>query len=67
MKLNLKLEKIVKSEEYSSLTDEAQALLDGKVDAAVFNEGYMSMIDESIDGFSRKSRKSCISMVLRRR
>jgi len=29
-------------------------LLDGKVDAAVFNEGYMSMIDESIDGFSEK-------------
>lgn len=46
--------KDVKSEEYSSLTDEAQALLDGKVDAAVFNEGYMSMIDESIDGFSEK-------------
>ena len=37
--------KDVKSEEYSSLTDEAQALLDGKVDAAVFNEGYMSMIE----------------------
>ena len=35
-------------------SDEAQALLDGKVDAAVFNEGYMSMIDESIDGFSEK-------------
>ena len=46
--------KDVKSEEYSSLMDEAQALLDGKVDAAVFNEGYMSMIDESIDGFSEK-------------
>ena len=29
-------------------------MLDGKVDAAVFNEGYMSMIDESIDGFSEK-------------
>lgn len=53
-KIESEVGKNVKSEEYSSLTDEAQALLDGKVDAAVFNEGYMSMIDESIDGFSEK-------------
>lgn len=53
-KIESEVGKDVKSEEYSSLTDEAQALLDGKVDAAVFNEGYMSMIDETIDGFSEK-------------
>lgn len=47
-----KVGKDVKTEEYESLTDEANALLNGNVDAAVFNEGYMSMIDESIDGFS---------------
>ena len=49
-----KVGKDVKTEEYESLTDEANALLNGNVDAAVFNEGYMSMIDESIEGFSEK-------------
>ena len=44
----------MKTEEYESLTDEANALLNGNVDAAVFNEGYMSMIDESVEGFSEK-------------
>mgnify|MGYP002519280873 FL=1 len=53
-KIESEVGKDVKSEEYGSLTDEANALLEGKVDAAVFNEGYMSMIDESIDGFSEK-------------
>ena len=39
----------------SSLTDEAQCTCwMVNVDAAVFNEGYMSMIDESVDGFSEK-------------
>lgn len=49
-----KVGKDVKTEEYESLTDEANALLNGNVDAAVFNEGYMSMIDESVEGFSEK-------------
>lgn len=51
-----KVGKDVKTEQYESLADEANALLDGKIDAAVFNEGYMSMIDESIDGFSDQIR-----------
>ena len=40
-----KVGKDVKTEEYESLTDEA-----------VFNEGYMSMIDESVEGFSDQVR-----------
>ena len=51
-----KVGKDVKTEEYESLTDEANALLNGNVDAAVFNEGYMSMIDESVEGFSDQVR-----------
>ena len=51
-----KVGKDVKTEKYDSLTDEANAFLDGKIDAAVFNEGYMSMIDESIDGFEDQIR-----------
>lgn len=42
----------LKAETYESLTDEANALLNGNIDAAIFNEGYMSMIDDSMEGFS---------------
>lgn len=42
----------LKAETYESLTDEANALLNGNIDAAIFNEGYMSIIDDSIEGFS---------------
>ena len=42
----------LKAETYESLTDEANALLNGNIDAAIFNEGYMSMIDDSVEGFS---------------
>lgn len=42
----------MKAETYESLTDEANALLNGNIDAAIFNEGYMSMIDDSVEGFS---------------
>lgn len=44
----------MKAETYESLTDEANALLNGNIDAAIFNEGYMSMIDDSVEGFSDK-------------
>lgn len=42
----------LKAETYESLTDEVNALLNGNIDAAIFNEGYMSMIDDSMEGFS---------------
>lgn len=42
----------IKTEEYSTLIDEANALLNGNIDAAVFNEGYLSIIDDSVEGFS---------------
>ena len=44
----------LKAETYESLTDEANALLNGNIDAAIFNEGYMSMIDDSMEGFSNQ-------------
>ena len=46
------IDRDLKAETYESLTDEANALLNGNIDAAIFNEGYMSMIDDSIEGFS---------------
>ena len=42
----------LKAETYESLTDEANGLLNGNIDAAIFNEGYISLIDESVEGFS---------------
>ena len=44
----------LKAETYESLTDEANGLLNGNIDAAIFNEGYMSLIDESVEKFSEK-------------
>lgn len=42
----------LKAETYESLTDEASALLNGNVDAAILNEGYMSLIDDTVENFS---------------
>ncbi len=42
--------------EYSSLDELGQALLDGKVDAAIYNEGYTGIIDDVIEGYSEQVR-----------
>ena len=39
----------IKVEEYSSDIEAAKALLDGKVDAAIYNKAYTSVIAESLD------------------
>lgn len=46
----------VKLEEYSTIQEEAQALLDGKIEAAIYNEGFSSLIDESIEDYSDNVR-----------
>ncbi len=42
--------------EYDTLDDLCQALLDGQIDAAVYNEGYTGIIDDSIAGYSDQIR-----------
>lgn len=42
--------------EYASVQEEAQALLDGEIDAAVYNEAFTSVLEESIEGYSDKVR-----------
>ena len=42
--------------EYPTIQDEAQALLDGKIEAAIYNEGFSSIIDESIEDYSENVR-----------
>lgn len=38
--------------EYKTVQEEAQALLDGKVEAAVYNEAFTGIIEDSIEGYS---------------
>lgn len=38
--------------EYEGIQQEAQALLDGEVQAVIYNEAYTSIIEESIDDYS---------------
>lgn len=38
--------------EYNTLNEQAAALLDGSVDAIVYNEGYGGILDEVYEGFS---------------
>ncbi|MEE1085912.1 MAG: LCP family protein [Schaedlerella sp.] len=40
--------------EHETLVEEAEALLDGRVRAAIYNEAFMEIIEESIEGYSNK-------------
>ena len=42
----------VKVQEYATIQEEAEALLWGRVDAAIYNEALASVIEESIDDYS---------------
>ena len=42
--------------EYPSIQEEAQALLDGTIDAAIYNEAFTGIIEDSIEGYSDQVR-----------
>lgn len=42
--------------EYPSIQEEAQALLDGTIDAAIYNEAFVGIIEDSIEGYSDQVR-----------
>lgn len=44
------------TEAFESPAAMAQALLDGEIDACVFNKAYTDMLDEIIEGYSSKTR-----------
>lgn len=46
--------KDIKKVEYETIVEEAQALLDGRVRAAVYNEAFTEIIEESIEDYSDK-------------
>ena len=54
--INTKLGKEVKVEEYKTVQEEAEALLKGRIDAAIYNEALTDIIEESIEGYSDKVR-----------
>ncbi|MGN0331954.1 MAG: LCP family protein, partial [Lachnospiraceae bacterium] len=42
--------------EWDTIQEEAQALLDGKVEAAIYNEAFTGIIEDSIEGYSDEVR-----------
>lgn len=40
--------------QYDTVQEEGQALLDGEIEAAVYNEAYAGVIEETIEGYSDK-------------
>ena len=42
--------------EYPSIQEEAHALLDGTIDAAIYNEAFAGIIEDSIEGYSDQVR-----------
>lgn len=42
--------------EYETIQEEAQALLDGKVEAAIYNEAFTGIIEENIEDYSSEVR-----------
>ena len=42
--------------ECESVQDQAQALMDGEVDAVIYNEAYTELMDDAVEGFSDNSR-----------
>lgn len=46
--------KDIKKVEYETIVEEAQALLEGRVRAAVYNEAFTEIIEESIEDYSDK-------------
>lgn len=46
----------IKLVKYNSIQEEAQALLDGKVEAAIYNEAFTGIIEDAIEGYSDEVR-----------
>lgn len=51
-----KLNREFKTVEYSTVLEEGKALLEGKIDAAIYNEAFTGLLDEVNEGYSDKVR-----------
>lgn len=46
----------IQLEEYNNVTEEAEALLSGKIEAAIYNEAFTGIIEESVKDYSDQVR-----------
>lgn len=46
----------IKIEEYAAPSDEAEALLKGRIEAAIYNEAFAGIIDDTVEGYSDQVR-----------
>lgn len=46
----------IRTEEYETVVEEAQALLDGEIGAAIYNEAFTGIIEEAIEGYTDQIR-----------
>lgn len=54
--IEAKVGREINLEEYNTVVEEADALLSGKVEAAIYNEAFTSIIEESIENYSDQVR-----------
>ena len=54
--INKKVNKEIKTTEYTSIPEQAHALFAKEVDAIVYNEAYTSILEDEIEGYSDKIR-----------
>lgn len=54
--IEAKVGREIKLIESETLIDEAEALLDGRIEAAIYNEAYGSVIEEAVEGYSDQVR-----------
>ncbi len=55
-KISQILKKDISTEKYNNLSEQAEALLNGEVQAIIYNDAYTSMLQESYDGFNEKTK-----------
>ena len=54
--INEELGTDIKTEEYDTLAEQAQALHDGKVDAIIYNQGYTGILEEAFEGYADNTK-----------
>lgn len=50
--INSELGSEIRTQEYNSLAEQAEALNSGEVDAIIYNEGYTGILEEAFEGYS---------------
>lgn len=54
--INEELGTDIKTEEYDTLAEQAQALHDGKVDAIIYNQGYTGILEEAFENYADNTK-----------